>query len=130
MSIKRNGKHQRPVSLCPGHSWLSCVSLRKLFFRLLTWRPAGAEGDHMATQALSDKQLVGKHSTLFILVLACVLLFLTFIFSLRFKIFVLLLSLPFPFLMHNVCGSTVFVTLPMLPSGLHFPEVSGYPHAL
>lgn len=32
--------------------------LSKLFFRLLTWRPAGAEGEHMTTQTLSDKQLV------------------------------------------------------------------------
>lgn len=29
-------------------------------FRLLTWRPAGAEGEHVITQALSDKQLVRK----------------------------------------------------------------------
>lgn len=84
----------------------------------------------MATQALSDKQLVGKHSKLVLLVLACVLLFLPFILSLRFKISVLLLSLHFHSFMHNVCGSTVFVTLPVLPTGLHFPEVSGYPHAL
>lgn len=29
-----------------------------LFLRLLTWRPAGAEGEHSTTQSLSDKQLV------------------------------------------------------------------------
>ncbi len=39
-----------------------------MFFRLLTWRPAGAEGEHLTAQSLSDKQLVRKHSiTLFCL---------------------------------------------------------------
>uniref|UniRef100_A0A3B4WWZ6 ARF guanine nucleotide exchange factor 1 n=1 Tax=Seriola lalandi dorsalis TaxID=1841481 RepID=A0A3B4WWZ6_SERLL len=29
---------------------------------LLTWRPAGAEGEHLTTQSLSDKQLVRKYN--------------------------------------------------------------------
>lgn len=53
------------LSLCP-----SISLLRKLFCRLLTWRPA--EGEHVTTQNLSDKQLVGKY-TLFFLILECVL---------------------------------------------------------
>lgn len=35
--------------------------------RLLTWRPAGAEGEHVSTQALSDKQLVRKRVLVFYL---------------------------------------------------------------
>lgn len=33
--------------------WLILLSQR-----LLTWRPAGAEGEHLSTQSLPDKQLV------------------------------------------------------------------------
>lgn len=56
----------------------------------------------MTTQALSDKQLVRK----------CVLVFYLFI-SFAF----------FPFT--NVSGC-MYKDVSMLPSGLHFPEVTGY----
>lgn len=43
------------------HQLYSMTLLTQLFvvFRLLTWRPAGTEGDHV-TQLDSDKQLVCK----------------------------------------------------------------------
>lgn len=39
---------------------LYVILLGKLFYRLLTWKPAGAVGEHSTTQSLSDKQLVNK----------------------------------------------------------------------
>lgn len=75
----------------------------KTVFRLLTWRPAGAEGEHVTTQALSDKQLVRK----------CVL------------VFYLLNHLIF-FIPDISVSDFLYNDLSVLLSGLHFPEVTGY----